>query len=178
MAFLSSLHALSAYSGSTPGLIQKESQSRVGPGATAICFDLWWRQKRQQYWRNGNEKGWEVRRASGARGLVRWSVGHPAVVLCLAGETAFGLSSHLCNHSCVHTHVRTCTHTHAHTLEREANKNNSKTLRLKFSKTFFNFQINIIYNFKCISVWTILKVHYIAFSACPHQNLCCVLNLF
>lgn len=38
--FLSSLHALSCYSGSMPGLIQKESHSQVGPGVAAICLDL------------------------------------------------------------------------------------------------------------------------------------------
>lgn len=58
--------------------------------------------KLRREWMRGEE--------SGVRGLVRWSVGHPAVVFCFAAEAVFELSSHLCSQIYTHTHPRTPTH--------------------------------------------------------------------
>ena len=78
-----------------------------------------------KYCRNWDEKGWEVKRANGLRGLVGWSAGHPAVVLCLAKNPT--------SSSC-HTCVITAAQTHTHRGNKwvvygnVVKKNNSKTL--------------------------------------------------
>lgn len=99
--FFSSRHALSTYSGIAPGLIQKEYSVKLVlvPLQSVLTCDEDRRGEVLEKWR------WERMRGEKSERSERVSqieCGHPAVVLCLAGESAFRLLWHLCNHSCTH----------------------------------------------------------------------------